>query len=317
MILSTVRKTVIRRGLVKEGERVLVACSGGPDSMVMLHVLSRLRSELGFGLVVASVDHGLREESPQEVELVGGFAERLALPFIRRGLRLKAGSDVHTRARVARFDALREMASEAQATRIALGHHADDQAETVLSRLFRGSGIRGLAGILPRRDDGVIRPLFDCRRVDIERYLEQHELPAVRDPSNTDPKYERSRLRAELLPMAQREDARVVEHLKQIAEEARDINKMLESMAASCLGDPRITAVSLPVDLLRERPAPLQIAAIRHWLQGTVSGSPSRAHLEAVAKLLVGSGEVWLSDGWVATLHNDEIVLKQGADPKI
>ena len=317
MILSTVRKTLIRRGLVGAGERVLVGCSGGPDSMAMLHVLSRLRGELGFSLVVASVNHGLRPESRQEVERVAGFAESLALPFVSRNLSLDDGADVHGRARAARFAALREMAADEGATRIALGHHADDQAETVLSRLLRGSGIRGLAGIQPERADGVIRPLIDCRRAEIERYVERYDLPVVRDPSNEDPKFERARLRAEIMPLVTREDARVVEHLNLIAEEARNINEMLESMAASIVADPRVTAMTIPVALLRERALPVQIATLRRWAQATMSHPPSRAHLEALVGLLTARGEVWLSGGWVATLHNDEIVLKQGLDPKI
>ena len=177
MITSTVRRTVHERALVSPGDHVLVACSGGPDSTTLLHVLHRLRSELGITLCVASIDHGLRPESAFEVEQVGAFASTLGLPFYPVRVDLAAeGVSIQARARELRYEALHEVARSHDAVRIAVGHTQDDQAETVLARMLRGAGLRGLGGIEARRSDGVIRPLLDCSRADVRTYALEHEL---------------------------------------------------------------------------------------------------------------------------------------------
>jgi tRNA(Ile)-lysidine synthase len=165
MITSAVRRTLCERALVSPGDHVLVACSGGPDSTTLLHVLHRLRSELGITLCVASIDHGLRPESASEVQQVAAFAGTLGAPFYSVRVEVPTkGSSIQARARELRYRALQEIASSHDAVRIAVGHTQDDQAETVLARVLRGAGLRGLGGIEARRSDGVIRPLFDCHR---------------------------------------------------------------------------------------------------------------------------------------------------------
>nr|MDQ3035052.1 tRNA lysidine(34) synthetase TilS [Myxococcota bacterium] len=136
MLLARVRRTVRERRLLERGERVVVAVSGGPDSMAMLDVVARLARELALDLSVASVDHGLRAEAADEIELARALATRLGLPFHALRVVVEPGGSIQAQARRARYDALRELAVALGARRIAVGHTRDDQAETVLARLL-------------------------------------------------------------------------------------------------------------------------------------------------------------------------------------
>ena len=138
-----VLESIRRHRLWEPGDRVLLAVSGGVDSMVLLHVVHQMRDAHGGALSVASIDHGLRPESAFEVEQVGRATAALGLPFQPFTLNLEAGSNLQARARDARQAALVSLGTD----RIATGHHLDDQAETVLFHLLRGSGARGLQGM--------------------------------------------------------------------------------------------------------------------------------------------------------------------------
>ncbi|HVV51117.1 MAG TPA: tRNA lysidine(34) synthetase TilS, partial [Polyangia bacterium] len=153
-MLSTVLRTIAAHGLCEPGERVIAAVSGGPDSMALLHVLWEARARLGISLEVAGVDHGLRPAAARELDLVAARAEALGLPFVRLPVDVagqRRGASLQDAARRARLGALEALAAARGARRIALGHQADDQAETVLFRIVRGTGLAGLAGIPYRR----------------------------------------------------------------------------------------------------------------------------------------------------------------------
>ena len=205
--------------MLARGDRVLVACSGGPDSVALLDALDRLRRRLGVTLEVAAVDHGLRPEAAAECEWVRAFAESRGLAT--HVLRARLARRSQEAAREARLALLEGCARERGCARVALGHTRGDQAETVIMRLVRGAGARGLAGIPPVR--GVfIRPLLDVGRVEIEAYVARRRLPIVRDPSNEDRRYLRVRVRREILPLLARENPRVEEALARLAANLRE-----------------------------------------------------------------------------------------------
>src|SRR5262249_33558995 len=149
-LLTLVRATVTRGKLFARGDVVLVAISGGPDSMALLHVLSFLRAKLGHPLRAPGRDHGLRADWGREVAVAQRSARALEVPFARSVLRVAPGGNLQARARAARYGALREAAASASACVVATAHHADDRAETVLLRLLRGAGPAGLAVLPPR-----------------------------------------------------------------------------------------------------------------------------------------------------------------------
>jgi tRNA(Ile)-lysidine synthase len=223
-MLSTILRTIRAHALVARGDLVLVAVSGGGDSMALVHALARLAPRLGIALEVATVDHGLRAEARAEAELVRARAGALGLPW--HGLRVdvaaarKGRASLQDAARHVRLEALAALAARRGAARVALAHQADDQAETVLFRVVRGTGLRGLAGI-PYRRDPFIRPLLDVPRAVVARYLARHAIPFVVDPSNADPRFARARIRHRLLPLLAEENPRVREALVALAAEAR------------------------------------------------------------------------------------------------
>lgn len=311
MLLSTVRRTVRERALLDADDHVLVACSGGPDSTVLLDVLHRLRNELGLTLCAASIDHGLRPESAHEVAQVRAFASSLGVPFVSATVEVGAeGASLQAKARARRYEALNRLAREQSATRIAVGHTRDDQAETVLARLLRGAGIRGLSGIEPKRKDGVVRPLIDCRRDLVRAYAVEHELPFLDDPSNHQPAFERVRIRHDVLPVLRAEDPRIVDHLSDLADEAVELQTYIASeVPPPAPGDPPNVAI----EALRSLAPPVRLHWIRDWIARHTGLSPNRAHLVQIGRLLQGRGEVLLGSGWAVSRVETSLRLEYRA----
>ncbi|HEX4407092.1 MAG TPA: tRNA lysidine(34) synthetase TilS [Polyangia bacterium] len=224
-MLSKILRTIRAHALVRPGETVLVAVSGGPDSMALLHALWELAPRLDVRLEVATIDHGMRAEARAEGELVRARAAALELPW--HGLRVdvagarRGRASLQDAARRVRLAALEELAARRGSSRVALGHQADDQAETVLFRVVRGTGLPGLAGI-PYARAPFIRPLLDVTRAEVARYLKRRSIPFVDDPSNADPRFARARLRHRLLPLLAEENPRVREALVALAAAARN-----------------------------------------------------------------------------------------------
>ena len=216
--LTLLKRTWREEVRAPAGSRVLVAVSGGLDSMVLLHALARLREPLGLELFGHGVDHGLRAEAAAELTLAERFAASLDVPFSRSELALPPGGNLQARARSARYAALRERARELSAALIATAHHADDRAETVLLRLLRGTSPRGL-GVLPARSDDLVRPLIRARRRDLALHAERHGVPHSEDPSNKNPRFLRNRVRAELLPLLEELAPGAVDKLTALADE--------------------------------------------------------------------------------------------------
>jgi tRNA(Ile)-lysidine synthase len=296
MISSKVRRTVRERELLKAGDHVLVACSGGPDSTVLLHVLHQLRRELGVTLSVASIDHALRPEAASEVERVGAFAKELGVPFYPLRVEVtRQGASIQAQARQLRYQALREIAASRGASIIAVGHTQDDQAETVLARMLRGAGLRGLGGIEPRRADGVVRPLLDCGRSEVRAYALERALPFVDDPSNHQRAFERVRIRHEVLPALLREDPRIVEHLSALSDEVAEVNAYLDEQLPEL---PMAGERFIPAEALAELAPPLRIRWLRAWISRETGLSSARSHLTELGRLLTGGGEVLLGSGW-------------------
>ena len=199
------------------GSTVVVATSGGADSQVLLHALAWHREAFRLNLVAHGVDHGLRAEAHAELDLAEKLAETLRIPFARTQVHVAPGGNLQARARDARYAALRQAAHEANARFVSTAHHADDRAETLLLRLLRGAGPRGLAVLPPMTDDRA-RPLLRASRADVEAHAARHGLAFAQDPSNENPRFARVRVRRELLPLLRDLDPRIVDHLAALAD---------------------------------------------------------------------------------------------------
>ena len=260
------------------GERVVVAVSGGRDSVALLHLLRRLAGPLRLALHVVHVDHRLRDESGRDAEFVRALAGRLGVPAEVVEVDVGPGS-VEAAARAARYAALEAVAGRTGATRVAVGHTADDQAETVLMRLLEGSGVRGLAGIPPVRDR-IVRPLLEVRRAELEPELLRAGLKWLEDPTNADRRFLRNRLRHEVLPRLGGEGTDVVGALNRVARAARETVDALGALAERELdrlacGEPG--ALTLPRGALAALPPALGAEVLRQAARRLGARRPLRA----------------------------------------
>jgi tRNA(Ile)-lysidine synthase len=225
-IVEAVRDFASSERLIARGDRVLAAVSGGADSMALLSVLHRLSEPMGFALETAHFHHGIRASADGEMEHVRRAAAAIGVPFHAGAGDVPAeaertGDSLEEAARKARYRFLHAKAAEVGATRVATGHTRTDHIETVLMRIIRGTGLRGLAGIPPRRGI-VVRPLLVLAREDTEAYCRTNGIAFVDDESNRDTRFFRNRVRIELLPLIEsRYHAGVRENLARLAHAAR------------------------------------------------------------------------------------------------
>jgi len=226
MVKEKVRKTISRFSLIPENSKVLVALSGGPDSVSLLSLLLELKEELGIEVAACHINHGLRgEEAERDEEFVKELCTRLAVPLIVKRVKVKReGKSLEEAAREARYKALEEALREWGGDLIALGHTSSDLVETVLLNLTKGTGLKGLRGFLPKR--GVfVRPLFEVSRAEVEEYLKEKGLPFVLDSSNLDERLERNLLRLRVVPHLKRINPSLEEaflRASQVVREAED-----------------------------------------------------------------------------------------------
>ncbi len=236
-VVQQVRETIRKYGLFEAGETAVVGVSGGPDSLTLLHVLLRLRDELGITLHVGHLDHAMRPESADDARFVAELAERWGVPVtverrevprLAREWRLA----LEEAARRTRYEFLAQVAHRIGARTVAVAHNADDQVETVLMHLIRGSGLAGLRGMLPsspypypvpdRERLRLVRPLLEVPRSAIEAYCREHGLQPRFDRSNLDTTFFRNRLRHELIPLLETYNPRIREVLRRTARVVAD-----------------------------------------------------------------------------------------------
>jgi tRNA(Ile)-lysidine synthase len=282
--------------MVQQGDRVVLAASGGPDSTCLLDILHRLAPDLDLHLVVAHFDHRLRGvEDASETRFVREMAQRRGLAFETGAAPdlLQGKGSLEERAREARYSFLEGVRQKYRGQRLAVAHTMDDQAETVLMRLLRGSGPSGLAGIPLVREPGVIRPLINVRRFQVEDYLRENGLSWCTDPSNLEPGCLRNRIRLEVLPQLLEYQNRLVEHLADLADLLREEDRFMGKAARQWLDGHRCgPSNEKSVSFIREawmglEPG-LQRRIIRQAVQKAAGGLRRlhRVHVDAVAELI-------------------------------
>ena len=226
-----VLKTIRNYGMIEPGDVVLAAVSGGPDSVLMLHLLKEFKNKLGIReIIVANLDHGLRgKESRDDSAFVRKYSSKLGLKFIHKKVSLKrrmpAGLSVEELARAARYKFFNEAASRGSANVIATGHTLDDQAETVLMRLIKGASLKGMVGISPVRREGrfrLIRPLIELEKSEIAGFLDESGIPYRLDRTNSEPIYFRNVVRGEIVPFLEKYNPRLKRVLFNLAEHLRE-----------------------------------------------------------------------------------------------
>lgn len=274
MDTSLLRRFLPRaKALLADKPRLVVACSGGPDSQALLDMLARLRRPLGLErLWAVGVDHQLRSAAPSELQHAAALAHRHDVPFVqltvnvsRRGNRMQA-------ARRARYRALRQYAHAHGAVGIALGHTADDQLETIVHHLCRGCALSGARGMLPTRGL-LLRPLLHITRADIETYLTTHNIAYAQDPTNQDPGFTRTRIRTAVAPILRGINPQAALHMAQFAERAQQDDRLLMAQAAQRLrrAEAAFPHPMRPLSMaaIAAAPQPLATRMLALWLQQT------------------------------------------------
>ena len=340
-MLAAVQTYTRKHGLIRPGERVGVAVSGGADSVALLRVLLELRSDLGSVLSVVHFNHGIRgADSDADQQFVADLARAHELElFAASGdapaAAKQSGASLETAARTLRYAFFEQLIANGTLDKVALAHNQDDQAETVLMRFLRGAGTKGLAGIYPVVELGkgaVIRPLLETPRTEIEAYLKSLDQPWRDDATNADTIHTRNKVRHELLPKLREFNPAIADALARTANVARDEEKywnaetkrllpmlLLPGKATrgggrSVSTDPHDKHAGLDIDALRRHPPALQRRLIRA-VADELGMILDVSHVETVLAVMHGDISAYeLPGGWRVERSHRELRFGRAAN---
>ncbi len=239
--LDKIKSTIKKHNMLQKHDRILAGVSGGPDSITLLHVLNSLKKEYSLNIVIAHLDHKFRgEESAADRKFCEGLAKKYNLEIMWEeidvpGIAKEKGISPEEAARLARYDFFKRAAKEKNIDKIAVGHTRDDQAETVLMRIIRGAGMKGLGGISPVKEmmgNKIIRPLIEVSRKDVEDFIAEACLRFKKDSSNEKTIFTRNKIRLELIPLLEKDfNPNIKEVLSNMAENLQVENEFLSRYA--------------------------------------------------------------------------------------
>ena len=233
-MVSKIKETINRYNMLKKDDVVVVAVSGGADSIALLHALHSLRQELGISVIACHVNHNLRgEESMRDEQFVRDFCNSRKIPDTFYSIDIKADKheSVEEKARKMRYECFDKLCAGLTSPKLATAHTASDNTETVFLNILRGTGTKGLCGIPPVRGN-IIRPLIRCTREEIENYCRENKLDYVTDSSNLSDDYKRNRIRHRLIPLMQEFNPSLFEAVSRMTSAVYDDNQLLEQICA-------------------------------------------------------------------------------------
>ena len=218
MIVDRVRSTINKYNLLQKGDKVVLGLSGGPDSVCLLHILKQLENEYDISIYAAHLNHQIRGiEAQKDVMYISNLCDSLGVKLFVKSINVPAyckenSLSIEEGARKLRYEMFYEIKQKTKSNKIAIGHNLNDQAETILMRLMRGTGLQGLKGIEYKRDDTIIRPILDIERSSIEKYCDEYNLNPRIDSTNLENIYTRNKIRLDLIPYMQENfNANVIE----------------------------------------------------------------------------------------------------------
>lgn len=301
MIEKKIQRFLERQTFDLSGKSFAVGVSGGPDSLALLHFLWKLKDKYQLRLVAVHVDHMFRgEESYQEALFVRDFCRQRLIPFELKQANVpefiqETGKSSQIAARELRYQFFGEMMEKHQLSYLALGHHGDDQIETILMRLTRGSSGSARAGIpftRPFENGEIVRPFLCLTKQELEEYCQIHELDPRRDSSNEKETYSRNRFRKYVLPFLKRENPHVHEHFQRFSEETKSDDQYLTELTAIKMNKVMETTnekVTLDIESFLMMPMPLQrrgIKLILNYLYGEQPSSLSAIHIDSIFSMI-------------------------------
>ena len=236
MLKEEVLKTIETYNLIEKNDKIVIGVSGGPDSICLLHVLYGLKEKLGIEIVVAHVNHMLRDVADLETEYVQSFCKKLGIEcYVKKAdiLEISKTQKKGTEevGRQVRYDFFDEVAKKTNSNKIATAHNSNDRAETVILNILRGSGLSGLKGIEPIRDNKYIRPLINTDRQDIENYCNDNKLEPKYDKTNNENIYTRNKVRNTVIPYIKKEfNPNIIKTINRVSSLATEENEYLQAI---------------------------------------------------------------------------------------
>lgn len=323
MMLEKVRKTIQKYHMLPQGAQIVIGLSGGADSVALCHILHVLAKQYGWQLLAVHVHHGLRgAEADADAAFVQDFAQKYDIPCQIRYMPVRQmaeqwGKGLEETGRIARYEIFSELAGAHG--KIAVAHHANDQAETLLMRLCRGTGLQGMQGMLPTRAN-VVRPLLFCSRAEIETYCQNIGLSYRTDSTNQDTVYARNHMRHEVLPLLEKIYAGSTQHLAEAASRFAEENAYMQQEAEHAFAKVCITQSPLTLsctDLIK-----LHSAIRRRVLRFAVQQAQGnlhdlyQSHIQAMEALLYKQSgkQVQITGGLCVKRIQDTLLLEQKAN---
>lgn len=231
-VLSTIQKY----NLINANDKIVLGVSGGPDSLFMLDILNKLKEKLQFEIVVAHINHMIRKEAGEEEEFVKEFCQKINVEFYLKRIEVEKYANnnkigLEEAGRKIRYEFFDEVAKVTNSNKIAIAHNKNDKVETIIMNLLRGSGVTGLQGIQPIKDNKIIRPIIEIERKDIEKYCKENNLEPRIDISNFDNTYTRNKIRNVVIPYIKEEfNPNFIETVTRLSEVIMEENKFLISI---------------------------------------------------------------------------------------
>lgn len=236
MLKEEVLKKIKTYNLIEKNDKVVIGVSGGPDSICLLHLLYSIKKELGFEIVVAHINHQIREVADSETEYVKDFCKNLEIEcFVKKENILELAKEqkkgTEEAGRQVRYDFFEDVAQKTNSNKIATAHNSNDRAETVILNILRGSGISGLKGIEAMRDNKYIRPLIFTKREKIEEYCQENNLNPKIDESNMENIYNRNKVRNIIIPYIEKEfNKNIIQTINRLSDVATEENEFLQKL---------------------------------------------------------------------------------------
>lgn len=253
--MNKVLKTIEKYNLIEKNDKIVVGVSGGPDSICLLHILNSLKEKYNLELFVAHINHMIRENAVKDEEYVIDFCSKINVPvYVNRADVLKIAKEqkigTEEAGRKVRYDFFDEIMKKTSSNKIAIAHNSNDNVETVIMNIIRGTGISGLKGIEPKRDDKYIRPLIECSRQEIEDYCKKNNLNPRHDESNDENIYTRNKIRNIVIPYIKENFnpniINTINRLSNVAQEENDyINNVVEKTYKDICIEEQESSISL------------------------------------------------------------------------
>lgn len=297
-MICKIKSVIEKSSMLKKGDKVIVALSGGADSMALAFFLNSVKNEYGFSLSAAHVNHGIRGESADRDEnFVKGFCEKNGIEFhvMHADVPKIASETGETEEECGRRIRYEFFSSIDETAKIATAHNLNDNAETLIFRMARGTGLKGLCAIPPVRGK-IIRPLIKCSRAEIEKYCEENKIAYVTDETNLSDEYTRNYIRHEIIPLFEKLNPAFLLSADRLISSLRCDEELLSSQAAELVSESRNEA-GYCAEALKNAPESLLMRAVSYVIEEETGLKPEQRHIGAVAEIIKNGGSAEICGG--------------------